>query len=309
MPSTNQDYQFFGATASDVKAIEKLLSYAVVDLTNEEMVERFFPSQEKLLDKLKQQGYSPEKIREMCLSEQNVPERLLRYGLEFSYLKQAGVTPSSVLGTRYICKSNGYLHSSEWESEITISDLFKGLGFTVKELLEDGFKEKDIPPKYLAAAGYSLKQLKKLGTSFNEIKKIFPLEEIINSSYDLKTLHCRGISAKNLINKYSYSELHSAGYSPHALQKAGADAKTMKEIGVSAKKLRRGFRFYDPIEGWERPICGAWFSIEELKEAGYTPSELKEAKISAKEMKEVGFSKKDLEGIFVRAHLDKVYSN
>lgn len=224
MLDTTQDYQLPIGSESDIKAVENMLSWTLVNLHNEEMMHHLFPNQPTLLGKLKQEGFPPVRIHEMCLKDDSVPKKLIKYGLKFTSLKEAGVTPSSVLGIKYLAKHNGYFYSSEWESEITIYDLIEDLGFNVKELLEDGFKEKNIPPEYLVNADYSLEQLKKMGVGFNTNKKLFPLEEIINS-YDLKKLYYGGVSATNLTNRYSCSELYAAGYSPKALQNAGFDAQ------------------------------------------------------------------------------------
>jgi len=134
---------------NDLKAVESLIGFTMVDVEDKEAMNRLFPRQSDLLKKLEEDGFPPEKISDMCSEEKGkektVAETLFGYGLEFESLKKAGVTPSSIIGMKYSYQYKMYLQkSSTFHGEVSSYDLIPEFGFTVEELVKDGISKKHI---------------------------------------------------------------------------------------------------------------------------------------------------------------------
>jgi len=160
MSDKNLDYKLQMPLGSeqDTKAVQELFNFQVIKLNgsveqNGTILRNFFPSQLELLDKLKNNGFPPKKVHELSLKNKDFYLGLYDFGIDFKSFKKAGVSPFSLYGLKVIKNYQGYLHAKSWESPITVYSLIDDLGYTVKELLEDGIKKKDIPYEYLVAAG------------------------------------------------------------------------------------------------------------------------------------------------------------
>ena len=162
-------------------------------------------------------------------------------------------------------KDAGYVARELREAGHAVNEM-KGVGFTLSELHTGGYAV-----EALKAAGFSLAELKEVGTSLAAMKA---------SGASVKELRAAGYTAGRLkAQDYSVLSLMEGGYTETDLEKAGFDARLIKEI-IGGKQTVEALKT-------------AGFSVKELRAGGFSAGEFK-GSFSVKALRAVGYSEADL---------------
>lgn len=143
--------QVYLGSGEITESLSKVAEFKVIR-TDEELAEFLasLPTQDELLEKLKQNGLGPEKIYDLSKNNPYTPisKQLIDFGLEISSLKKAGLRPNSIFGLEYIVRGpsddeNGVMYFTQDQVPhfVNVCYLVNILGFTIDELLQDGFNK------------------------------------------------------------------------------------------------------------------------------------------------------------------------
>jgi ribosomal protein L13E len=161
-------------------------------------------------------------------------------------------------------------------------NVLKAAGYVGSELRAGGFSALELKlgtfsVSEIHEAGYTLDEMRAIGISPSELKQIFSLSQLKEVGYSLSEL---------------VSGEHFPAYSVQELVKAGSSVQEMRDSGIPASKLR------------------GVFSVQQLKQVGYTPAELKTGGHPEKEICSAGYSLHDMKtsGIPVSTYKSSSYS-
>ena len=172
--------------------------------------------------------------------------------------------------------------------QIEVKDLRKR-GFTASFLIKAGF-----PLDVLKDAGFSAKELidtgvrvsatdlKKLGFNINDLICIFPSFELNNKSISEQLTFEDIIIGKFKCNGRNATQLKNPDYNYNAEQlRKWFSLNELKEAGFTTQQLKEaGFTIQQLTE--------ARFTIQQLTEAGFTIQQLKEAGFTIQQLTEAG---------------------
>lgn len=295
---------------------------------DKKFVNSFFSN--KSVNKLKNEGYEAGELKQAGYSLKELKEggyslrELLLSAYRLRELKSVGFTKSDLKNVRqfYFTSLFSYNYNTSlndiFEDNVLDTVFDKNLNEIKKEFFKpDSLYRWGYSIKELRQIGYSREELRRyLGISYTEEKNDFTIKEFINFGLDSFSLKGIGFSLKELKNAgltskkikllyinnlkpfkyvgYSIKELRENNFTLKELKDAGFSKKEFLDFGINNKIIDIMFEnfFLNKDE----------LNLKDLKDIGFTAQELKNQKYSLKEIKEAGYSIDELLSIIDSKH-------